>query len=95
MTEMPSGKTIQIHIDDETLTRIAEEVSKNEKAMNALREGYRRVREALARGDISSPEPPDDYRIIYLIMNDFDGRYAGSMGPQVIRFLQEALLGRE
>ena len=39
MTEMPSGKIIQIHVDDETLFKIAEEVSKNEQAMAALKEG--------------------------------------------------------
>ena len=36
MTEMPSGKIIQIHVDDETLFKIAEEVSKNEQNVSVF-----------------------------------------------------------
>ena len=95
MTEMPSGKIIQIHVDDETLFKIAEEVSKNEQAMAALKEGKRRDKEAKARGDISSPEPPDDYLIIYQIMNKFDERYAGTVGHRIINFLEAELMTDE
>ena len=93
MTEMPSGKSTQIHIDDETLSKIVKEVSQNERAMSALKEGQSRVKEALDKGEVSSPTPPDEYLIIYQIMNKFDDRYAGVLGPQVIKFLQAELLG--
>ncbi len=92
MTEMPSGKTIQVHVDDNTLAAIKEQVQKNPDAMAALEDGYIQVQKALERGDISSPEPPDSYTIIFEIMNQFDSRYAGTLGPRIIKFLQEQLL---
>ena len=92
MTEMPASKAIQIHIDDDTLSMIANEISQNEQAVSALKEGKRRVKEALKRGVISSPTPPDEYLIIYQIMNKFDDRYAGALGSEIIKFLQDELL---
>ncbi|MES0868200.1 hypothetical protein [Pseudovibrio sp. SCP19] len=92
MIEMPSGKRVQIKIDRDTLLQIAEEVRGSETAIEALREGKRRHQEAHARGDISSPEPPAEYAVIYKIMNNYDVRYAGALGSEIIEYLQETLL---
>lgn len=92
MIEMPSGKRIRVHVSEKTLLLIMEEVRKNKSAMLALQEGMRRHKEAMARGDISSPPAPDEYSIIYNIMNKHDPRYAGTLGSEIIVYLQDRLM---
>ena len=94
MIETKSGKKIIVEVDDATLAKICHDVSRNTVAMDALRQGYRDIVAALERGDISSPEPPRDYIVIYKIMNSYDERYAGTLGSQVIVHLMHELLGR-
>ena len=95
MREPTTGKVVQIHVDCDTLARIVKMVSQDDDAMHALRLGKQIIDQAKKNGRMSSTRPPEEYKILYHIMNEFDGRYAGALGPKIIRHLEKVLLGSE
>jgi len=95
MVQMPSGKTVEIQIDQKTLSEISNEVKENPRAMAALKKGLEISKQAHAEGKLASPTPPDDYIIIYRIMNKYDESFAGALASQVIEYLRRELLSGE
>ncbi len=92
MFDPETSNKIVIKADDETLEKICNEVSRNSLAMSALRKGHQEILASRLRGDISSPTPPAEYHVLYRIMNKHDQRFAGTLGSQIIRHLEQKLI---
>ncbi|OBY28536.1 hypothetical protein [Leisingera sp. JC1] len=92
MFDPETRKQVVIEADDETLEKICNEVSQSSLAMSALYKGHQEIVASRLKGDISSPTPPAEYLLLYQIMNKHDQRFAGTLGSQIIRHLEQKLI---
>lgn len=93
--ELPEGERKSIEVSDETLNAILSDVLVDQRALEALKLGAIQANAALTAGATSSPEPPEDYKVLYEIMNRYDGRLAGVMGPEIIYRLKKQVTENE
>lgn len=81
-----------IFIYDVELQEISAAVEGDTDAMVALKEGWELNKAAIRRGDFSSPPPPSAYAKLYEIMDRCDPNFKGTLGGQIIRYLERTLL---
>lgn len=92
MLDPGTNTRVVVEADDQILEKICDQVCQSSAAMAALLNGYEEKAAALQRGDISSRTPPIEYSVIHKIMNEHDRRFAGTLGPKIIRHLEEKLI---